>query len=424
MSQLSVKLKLCGLAVFLLIVIIPEVIFYKQIFEYSVDFSINYNIGKESTLRKVFYFITDCGAQKGLMPIVAFVSIFLPLNKVMAILVTLFSAIYIDNIMKIIYGSERPYWMERYINDPTLNLPCSTGFGNPSGHSFVSTATYLSIWHALTSHKFFKKNNGTVVLKYVTLAFFICFILLIMFSRVFLGAHSLDQIFYGAFLGAATYFFFFWILELQKNKGIDFLNYYYGYKFIISGVILSGIALSIVLYFSIPNTAMTEKYRPILEKLCKDKLEEYRMFNNDGLFGSFTLFALLGIILGLIFLKKFLDKYCTTKINEFVKWEKAPLLNIAIRIIVALGFVFPGLLFLINTENLVVIFVVKTFLCFILVGFSVMGPGFFLGFLLANKVCPWVYTEEGKSIQTESDSERVYKSNETIETSKSSENEV
>lgn len=68
---------------------------------------------------------------------------------------------------------------------------CPTGFGNPSGHSFGIVALYEPL---------FSDFVGTGASNFFIFTWIIV-VGLVMFSRLYLGVHSLDQIFFGALLG-------------------------------------------------------------------------------------------------------------------------------------------------------------------------------------------------------------------------------
>ena len=54
--------------------------------------------------------------------------------------------IYLVNLLKIIYGNERPFWIERDL----IKYNCDGGYGNPSGHSLMSSYIYLSYYYILS----------------------------------------------------------------------------------------------------------------------------------------------------------------------------------------------------------------------------------------------------------------------------------
>jgi membrane-associated phospholipid phosphatase len=97
-----------------------------------------------------------------------------------------------NNCLKLAYHDPRPYWISSQI----LSYSCSKHYGNPSGHAMwtmgISLAVVMDISRSNPHSKLF--------------AWLSCFIALFIgisvgASRLYLGAHSLDQVIYGWLLG-------------------------------------------------------------------------------------------------------------------------------------------------------------------------------------------------------------------------------
>lgn len=110
--------------------------------------------------------------------------------------------------MKILYGDPRPYWL-----DNSIFIVCDGGYGNPSGHAYASTASYLTLAHILTDYDFFKRKYFGIFLRIFVYLLFAGLIIAICLSRVYLGVHAINQILHGALLGFAMYFLFIHVLK-------------------------------------------------------------------------------------------------------------------------------------------------------------------------------------------------------------------
>lgn len=94
-------------------------------------------------------------------------------------------------VTKIIYHNPRPFMMRDDIESDT----CSRGYGNPSGHSMsiaVATFTVVLIYNG---YKAQFKHRGLYLWLLIAIAVVLTFIT--GFSRLYLAAHSMDQILYG-----------------------------------------------------------------------------------------------------------------------------------------------------------------------------------------------------------------------------------
>jgi hypothetical protein len=293
--------------------------------------------------------------------------------------------IYFINILKIIYGNKRPFWDIE--NKNLLKYRCDGGYGNPSGHSFISTYVYLSYYYVLSKTKLIKNKK---FLKNIFLGFSLLLILLIMISRVYLGLHTINQIVYGALLGLFFFYLDYFIFEI-----INMDIYYYKKLFkskkimkIFIIIILISLSLLLLVYF-IFNKNKIKKYNSFLDDIpkCK-KLKDYRRLNKEGLFANLLIFFLIGMYFGQMFFWKMIEKKYFEEINKIninnnnfkIKWiydleniKKNPKVLFKIFGIIIFCF-FPSIIFL--TESLFKNYLILIFL----ISYSV--PIFSLSFLL------------------------------------------
>lgn len=309
------KKKIIGLIAYLGIIFIFEIVLRNPLFNLSLSFEKNYydNIASESQIN-FFKCITNFGTQGAIVPLFFIVFFLFPLSKSYTFLNILILASYFDNLLKIIYGSPRPFW-----KIPEMFRECDGGYGNPSGHSFSSFSVYLSFWNISTDFDFFKKSIIGYTCKIVLLFLYIFLCIMIVISRLALSVHSLNQIIFGSLLGIALYFYFFHILQLDQYKGNE-LNHYitdknnnkhHSIKF---GVYFLFLLLA---YWFRENNE--KDYINVIEELCPH-LRKYRLFNNDAFFIGLVLFFLIGAHCGLYFLFNICKVQYPTKEDALNDW--------------------------------------------------------------------------------------------------------
>ena len=365
---LSFRTKAQILIAYVSLCIIAEIFYRHPLFTKSLSIEQHMYNTASPLFISFLKLITKLGTQVTMLPIFIIFLIFIPLNKTYTYLCILVYANYIDNILKLIYGSPRPFWI-----DPSIFRICDGGFGNPSGHSFTSMSIYLSIWHIITDHKYF---NSTTLGKLSKVLLFFCFIgltILIMVSRLYLSVHSINQVLHGALLGIALYVFYFHVLELHKSSPELFKQHIYSKRNIIihTAVYVTCIVGVVVVYLCKHNNKID--YVDTIERLCP-LLLPYRKFNNDGLFIALTLMFGMGAYYGLVFLYYKLNKQFINKDNVVIKWNEVSDKKKKVYLVCA---VWPFLVFMILFKV-----VQKDGSVFTFFVFGVGLPYFVTGFLL------------------------------------------
>ena len=376
----SKNFKIILLILYFIICFLTNLLYKNPLFTKSLTIAKDFQEKFNSTFSKKFFLIiTQFGSQVFYIPVFIIFFILNPLNYFIYILTTLILAIYIDCLMKIIYNNPRPFFVK-----PELFLQeCELGFGNPSGHSFGSAVTYLGIWHlSMNCQKF--KNNKKV--KYGSLIFTFIFIILILMSRLYRGVHSLDQIIYGALLGLGFYYLMFYISDIYQYKPKKFFDIIDQFKFIFISLFIFLIILVLPFYFIFKkNDKKIDEYNKNVNDKCKSK-EDFLRYYNNGLVGCLLVLILLGMYLGLIYVKKKCDEEFFDYENKILNLNKSNLKINLIRTAIFFIFGFPILLALvIKSQNLFVIFIFKIGLSFFLSSFSMFGFGTYFGYIISNK---------------------------------------
>jgi membrane-associated phospholipid phosphatase len=109
--------------------------------------------------------------------------------KTIVHIIFLTSSLYYMSILKQVYQGERPFWTSSQIMQ--IDWFCHLSFGNPSGHSLTVLVLYEPILTDVIG-----RGPG-----YIGLVFWLIISSLVMWSRQYLGSHSLDQVLFGATMG-------------------------------------------------------------------------------------------------------------------------------------------------------------------------------------------------------------------------------
>lgn len=287
----------------IIVVIICEFFFGEPLFELSLDAERNIQWGLTEPIFKFFNFITTFGGELFMGLGCAIVLLFFPLIKTIVYIYSMIFSIYLHSIMKIWYGNPRPFWKaEELYKDE-----CDGGFGNPSGHSYISMVIYLSLCHYIIQSTIRFKISS--IAKIVLYFLFSIWIGLVMFSRIVLGVHSINQIIYGGCLGIWQFLVVLIIFKADEMP----LKYYRKLlkekKYIIINVSIIIIMIIIAIFSSLIFNR-NYNYDELNEELNKhcSHLPPHRRFNKDGLFGSSLIIMLLGIYLGQFTFWNIIDK--------------------------------------------------------------------------------------------------------------------
>lgn len=199
---------------FMISIMILEIFIRESVFNLSVEFiTYIHKTFKDKALYDFAVFLSSLIKDKILIILFIVIYNYANILKSLAFITAVGSHNVINEYLKMIYQSPRPYWMGSDIN----LLECDYTYGNPSGHSFASIVVFMITYKVLFSH-----NKSLKSLKYLKIFFLIllfCLSILIACSRVVLGVHSINQIVYGFTLGLI---FFYLIAYLLFND--DFNN--------------------------------------------------------------------------------------------------------------------------------------------------------------------------------------------------------
>ena len=270
--------------------------FYRDpLFNYSLDFEKNWQEKASKATITTFKIFTKIGGEYLMAVPVIIVLWFFTLIKSFVYLMGFIFCLQFHSMMKIWYGNKRPFW---HIESLYKGI-CDGGFGNPSGHSISTTFLYLSLFIYYKQSKFLKDKLIVVI---IILVFCLFWTVMILLSRLILGMHSVNQVIYGTSLGLIFCVLIFIVFKIHQIPVANYKRFFIVKKYIY--IILAIFCFFIILTFlNIPifnRSFDKDKYDGLLDRVCEKKVAKYRRFNLDGLFGSITVLAMLGMYLGQI----------------------------------------------------------------------------------------------------------------------------
>ena len=341
---------------YLILIIIIEIFYRDPLFNKSLE--IIPNLQSNQSVKGFWEVITTLGSEKVLIPFFLIFFNWYSLSKSYLYLTILILSVYFDNVLKIIYSNPRPFWVSLTIS----KYNCEGGYGNPSGHAFSSSCLYLTIWHLTSDNEFFNKRYW---LRVFYLGIILIFIFLIIFSRLYLGVHSLNQLLYGFLLGLSLYAFFFLALEFQKLDTKSFIELISSYKILYLSLYICMIVILLLVYLLVKPNSL---YQLILLIICPD-LDKYRLLQHEGFYLGLTIFTLIGAHSGLLLLFILINKYYSKeKVIQIVDcWTDTTIIKSILRLLLISALLITCLLpaFLISKDaSLAIIFIFKAIVPF------------------------------------------------------------
>lgn len=144
---------------------------------------------------------------------------FSTIYKLFIFIENIFVASYIISLIQLLIQDELVYYNEK-VNFPMK--PCVTFFGTPSVFTTISTIGIFTLRHLYVLDGFLSKYKRFYLVSFIGC---ILYILLICVINLLSFLNRLDQIIFGIFLGFGIYFFMFYILDIQSEKGRQLLNF-------------------------------------------------------------------------------------------------------------------------------------------------------------------------------------------------------
>ena len=375
------------------IIIISELFYRKQLFSFSLKFELQLKKYLSDFSLNFFRFITKGGAEYFISLSIIYLFFNFSLIQIFVLLFGLVLSVFIQSLMKIIYGDNRPF-LE---NQKLYNGICDGGFGNPSGHALVCCYSYLILLNYI-NNKYFKENK---LLKILLSILFLISLLLVIISRIILGLHSINQVIYGSSLGIWIYYLIIHVFKLHKMSMITYRKIYQNIKYIF---FISLFFIISILTFIFTSLIFNQRLNYIdlnnnLNLHC-EKVKQFRRFNNEGIFGCLIIIFLIGLYYGQFIFWFLSDKYYKKNISSlnndyylidelinnwnknkcYLFQKKENIFKIFKLIIICISPII--LFFLISSDNksMIIIFLIKLSIPLFLISFLSLGYGLF-GFI-------------------------------------------
>ena len=295
------------------LIIINEIFYRKTLFNKSINFEkkLQSFFGKKF-FKYYFRVMSSLGGKYIIIPLIIML-MFTPINFFIIELFIFSLSCYLSGFLKLIYGNPRPFWI-----DNTIKIDCEGSYGNPSGHSITSTSIYLSMCYFMTQTKFFRTRS--IYWKILAYSIYNFFIFNIIFSRLYFGVHSINQVIFGFLLGLWIFYLVIFVFNIQKKKPKEFLDFIYDYFFyILSGYIILFFIAFPFYFLKRDNDTL---YKNIINEICP-KISESNILQNDSLYMLLIYLSFIGVIIGeiqtiLLVKQKNYDNYT----DDLINWHR------------------------------------------------------------------------------------------------------
>ena len=257
---------------------------------------------------------------------------------------------------KNLHNQLRPCWFDKQI--PVIGM--EDDFGNPSGHATNcgAVAGAALLLYVMDNEDFFltlyerredEKRRSSVLYsfpaKVVITVLLILSYLLVVYSRVYLGAHSLNQVLYGMILGTYCDFVIFYLFRADL---IEFYKYLFAkkqkvlikmYSMLLLAIALLVLAADTILYVSLRLTGTELDEETVQHVKTHIPTANKDMPVNAGLRNAGFGLGLIGAHLGVIFSLRYIDINPTRITVEFPLWKRIVRLLICLVVVAPLPLV-------------------------------------------------------------------------------------
>lgn len=198
----------------ILITLLCNTLFSQALFYESLNSIIEYQSSSTHGTKTFFNLVSFLANP---VFVVFVMSLLLPLwkNRIRVLVFISFFIInvYLMTVIKAMYHEARPFW---YSTIQQLEWTCPREYGNPSGHSWLVVVLYEPLLH-----DFFPASSRVgKVLRWIFLATLLA---LVPFSRMYLGAHSGNQVFFGLLMGISMITLYRLTIQKQLYTAFEWL---------------------------------------------------------------------------------------------------------------------------------------------------------------------------------------------------------
>ena len=377
------KIKIIFIILFFFIAIISEYFYRKPLFNNSVSIT-DYLQNKFSFAIAPLEIYTYLGVLTFFWLFITL--LFFPISYCYTFFINIILSTHFCNYTKLIYGEGRPFLNK---GGEAIKKACEAGYGNPSGHSFESTSTFLGFSQILID--LFELGTVPQIIIYIINAILI---LLINFSRVLVGVHSVNQVIFGDTLGFIIYFIIFQIIKPHKREAKIFFERFLNIKYLMINLVCFFIILSYIILgaivFNREGEAEFKELQAKLKKICRAK--ENAMLTTNSIYKSLCIMAYFGMIFGLYSLARTIKNQNYSRYNEanyyFQNTRNKWYTNYGIKILYLLFFFIPLSAFYLvpNNININILYIIGSGIPMFIFGFLLFGPYFIfnISFKMSN----------------------------------------
>ena len=385
MAEIKKKCLLILIFYFILMIVL-ELFYRNSLFKYSLNYivTIQQKYTEKTFLYKYIKIMEKIFDQTITLLITIFLCIFFSIKDSFIFQYTFSMSAYFNSAIKLIYMNKRPFWE----NNEIIYDKCSAGFGNPSGHSARSTMIYLSFYFFLTNTSFFKDAKNKI-LKYILIIPFLIIVFTIMYSRVFDGKHTFNQIFFGFSWGIFFLILWYYTLDLPNYNSTEFLMLLNNQFFIIFFAIIFYTFCFSVYFITNGISDLNELNKELPEK-CRG-LDENEKFFKTGLLSCLKSSFVIGGFLGFILVKRIGNSLDCNDDEELICFKNDNLSKRIIKIISFSMFFILCNIFISKIKiksDIFLIVIIINIIQNILKGFLCFGPGIIIGYFINQKIFP------------------------------------
>jgi len=393
-NKAQLIIKIIFISAFTIVTIAVEFVYRRPLFDNSVEIAkaVQKTFGFSIGFFKIYTWI-------GVIDYYCYIPLvflFCPISYSYTFFINCALATHFCNYAKLIYGEGRPFLKDGALssngNNEILQGGPEKGYGNPSGHSFQCTIIFLGLSQMLIDY--FKLNKVKSSALYTISALII---VLVNFSRVLLGVHSVNQVIFGDCLGFILFFIIYEIFQPHLKEPKEFYEIFLKAKF----HIINTICLVIAFIYIVVGTVICDQQRkndPYYEKLT-ERLKTYNNFNKlkiltpNSVSKCLNIMAYIGANCGMLTLAYFTRKRLGSKymeINNYNRNTKKPYIVCLFIRILCLGISYlPFFLvkFSQGVSNPLAYYIFLNAIPMFFLGFFIFGPNIILiiKLKLANK---------------------------------------
>lgn len=286
----------------LLLLIATEPFYRAPLFNASIPIIISFQSTATPESIQFFKTVSDIGALGLIIGVLVISYLFGARNKAFYFMSYYGEIMLVMCIGKMAYHSPRPYM----VSDEVQVFGCSTEFGHPSGHSINS----MTFCIGLLLDYMVSNPDDSLIKKAIIFVLAIVTPLLVGFSRLYNGDHSMDQILYGWLLGLWIAFSNHYVLRDGILEHIDNLLYkkipytqlnFQEFFWFASLLTAAAIGSMILTFYVVDNSfEIPLDWQQRLEQKCATESIAFMSFTNASLIEGGALGLLIGAYYGIL----------------------------------------------------------------------------------------------------------------------------